>query len=409
MEDAKDVSILRELAKKYAELCARQIQDERRDLWRKHNSLKRTRPLVYVRWFAAANEIIEPHLECEDPFYRGHERFLREMIFQDTLGDDYILEPWINQAATYVTPPESVWGPAIKYARPEEPGGSFKNDPPIKDRSDLAKLVQPAHRIDEEDTARNVARIQDAVGDILEVNVVRAPVWRVWHGDISTDLAYLRGLERIMWDMIDEAAFLHELLAFMRDGVLKAQAEAEEAGDWRLADHENQAMAYAEELADPRANSAPVRRRELWYFAAAQELTLVSPEMHDEFMLRYQLPIIEHFGLVAYGCCEDLTRKIDILRKIPNLRRIAVTPRADVAACAEQIGTDYVLSWRPNPAEMVCCGFSPERIRKVVTDALEASKGCHVDITLKDIQTVENDLGRLRRWVEIVRAVSDHY
>ncbi len=41
-----------------------------------------------------------------------------------------------------------------------------------------------------------------------------------------------------------------------------------------------------------------------------------------------------------------------MLRQFPNLRNIVVTPRADVRRCAEQIGTDYVISWRPNPADM---------------------------------------------------------
>jgi len=168
-------------------------------------------------------------------------------------------------------------------------------------------------------------------------------------------------------------------------------------------------MSYARDLADPSASDESVSRKQLWVFCASQELTLVSPAMHDEFMLRYQLPIIEKFGLSAYGCCEDLTQKIDMLRKVPNLRRIAVTPRADVRRSAEQIGTDYVFSWRPNPADMVCCGFDPGHVRKVVRDAMEACRGCHVDITLKDVQTVEHRPERLREWVRIVREVTDNY
>ena len=79
---------------------------------------------------------------------------------------------------------------------------------------------------------------------------------------------------------------------------------------------------------------------------------LVEKQISDEeFLLRYQLPILEKFGLVSYGCCEDLTRKIDMLRRIPNLRRIGIAPAADVAKCAEQIGRDYVLSYRPSPTD----------------------------------------------------------
>jgi hypothetical protein len=211
-----------------------------------------------------------------------------------------------------------------------------------------------------------------------------------------------------MWDMTDAPERLHELLAFMCDGVLAAQEEAERAGDWSLSDHQNQSMPYARELEDPRANSGAVKRKDLWVFMASQELTLVSPEMHYEFMLQYQMRIMEHFGLSAYGCCEDLTNKIDMVRRIPNLRRISVTPRADVRRSAGQIGGDYVCSWRPNPAETVCCGFDADRVRELVKEATDAfeGNGCHFDVCLKDIETVENEPERLREFVRIVREVT---
>lgn len=171
--------------------------------------------------------------------------------------------------------------------------------------------------------------------------------------------------------------------------------------------HQNQAMPYAEELADPAANVSGVKRSQLWGYMAAQELTAVSPAMHDEFMLRYQLPILKAFGLVAYGCCEDLTNKIGILRQIPNLRRIAVSPFADVGRCAAQTGRDYVFSYRPSPADMVSYGFDRSRIRSTLKRALEACGDCHVDITLKDVETVEKDTERVRRWVGLAREVID--
>jgi hypothetical protein len=183
--------------------------------------------------------------------------------------------------------------------------------------------------------------------------------------------------------------------------------QAEEAGDWGLCNHQNQAMPYAEELQDPAANAAGVSRKQLWGYQAAQELTAVSPDMHEEFMLNCQIPILEKFGLVAYGCCEDLTHKIDILRKIPNLRRIAVSPFADAPRCAEQIGSDYVISYRPSPADMVSYGFDEDRIRKILTRDLSGCKNGHVDITLKDVQTVQGDSDRVRKWVELTRQIID--
>jgi hypothetical protein len=124
-------------------------------------------------------------------------------------------------------------------------------------------------------------------------------------------------------------------------------------------------------------------------------------------MLQYQIPIMAEFGLVAYGCCEDLTHKIDVIKQIPNLRRIAVSPFADAARCAEQIGTEYVLSYRPSPADMVSYGFDPDRIQSILRRDLTACKQCHTDITLKDVETVQHDPTRIGKWVQITRQVID--
>ena len=404
-----DVQVLRELAMQYAGIAAKPIQDERRDLWRRHNSLQRTRPLVYMRWLAAWHEAPESKLECEDRFYQGHERFLRQMIFQDTIGDDYIIEPWITQRASVATPPDGLWGLPVKHSAKTAPQGSWKFDPSLAALADAEKMAFAHHAIDEEATERNVSRLHDAVGDILPIAVDRSPAYTVWNGDISTLLAQLRGLSQLMLDMMDNPEWLHGVLKFMSDAILATHDEAEAAGDWRLCSHQNQAMPYATELPDPSASPEPVSRDRLWVFVAAQEYALISPAMHDEFLLQYQLPFMAKFGLASYGCCEDLTKKIDMLRRVPNLRRIAVTPVADVARCAEQIGQDYVVSWRPNPSQMICCGFDRDLVHSVVTEAMEAAKGCHVDITLKDVQTVQGRPQDLREWVQLVRSITDEY
>jgi len=95
--------------------------------------------------------------------------------------------------------------------------------------------------------------------------------------------------------------------------------------------------------------------------------------------------------------------------RLPNLRRIAVVPVADVAKSAELIGTDYVFSWRPNPADVMCCGFYPDLIRRIIREGMEAAKDCIVDITLKDVQTIEHEPWRLREWVRIVRDITDDH
>ncbi len=175
---SKDVRVLRDLAQQYAEVCADPIQDERRDLWRRHNSLIRTRPLIYARWMAAWPEFPESRLECEDPLFRHHEDYLRQELCAEAIGDDTVREPWTTQPATRITPPQGVWGLPYNCIPSPEPGGAWQYDPPIKRLADAQKMLAPHHMIDEESTARNVQRVQEAIGDIIEVNVDRGPVYQ---------------------------------------------------------------------------------------------------------------------------------------------------------------------------------------------------------------------------------------
>ena len=400
---SQDRMVLRELASQYLEICHHPEQDERRDLWRRLNSLKQTRPPIYVRAFAFG-EMEQSRCLCEDPLYRIYESIFRHRLFWNSLQDDSIFEPWITVKAVKTC---VGWGIDSMRLLPDEEGGSYKYDYAIKTLDDADKLCKPWHGIDEEQTAERVSRLQDAIGDMLTIDCDRSP--SEYDIGLTDSLGRLRGIEHLMLDMMDHPEWLHGLIRFMAEGTAGVYDQAEAVGDWGLSPHAytNQAMAYAEELDDPAPNKRGLKRERLWGYANTQDFTGVSPAMQDEFLLRYQLPLLERFGLVAFGCCEDLTNKIDMLRQVPNLRRIAVTPFADVARCAEQIGQDYVISYRPSPADMVSYGLGDEQVRAILATDLESCRGCHLDITLKDVETVQGDPDRVRHWVRLTRRVID--
>lgn len=401
MLNPKERNYLRSLAERYKEISLKEVQDERRELWRDKNSLKTTRPLIYVR-ACAWGELEESKCTIKDPFFKHYENYFKRMIYQDSLDDDFIIEPWVTLDATQKF---YGWGVCGTRHHPDEEFGAWKDDYPIKELDDIKQMVIPKHVIDEEKTSAELNKLQEAIGDIIEVNLSRGSAYKMWTGDISTELGHLRGIENFMMDMMDNPEWLHTLVAFMSKGILKSHEEAEEAGDWSISEHANQAMPYSHELDAPVANKFNMKRDQLWYYMASQEFTAVSPRMQEEFLLKYQLPILSKFGLVAYGCCEDLTNKIDILRTIPNLRRIAVSPFANVAKCAEQIKNDYVLSYRPSPADMVSYDFDKSRVRKILSRELNICKESYVDITLKDVETVQKDSGRIKKWVAETRSV----
>ncbi|HSW42107.1 MAG TPA: hypothetical protein VLM76_06330 [Patescibacteria group bacterium] len=80
-----------------------------------------------------------------------------------------------------------------------------------------------------------------------------------------------------------------------------------------------------------------------------------------------------------------------------------MSPWADVARGAEQIGGDFVLSHKPNPAVVAMDVWVPELVERDFREVLEASSanGCPAEFTLKDISTVRRDPRRLWEWAAI--------
>ena len=75
----------------------------------------------------------------------------------------------------------------------------------------------------------------------------------------------------------------------------------------------------------------------MWCLTESQETVGVSPEQFEEFVFQYQLPLQERFGLNCYGCCEPLQSRWHIVKKIPRLRRVSVSPWADQEMMAEML------------------------------------------------------------------------
>ena len=104
-----DRTILRTLAARVAELAARPIEEEKRELWYRHNALEPTRPLIFCDPENGWNEIITPdQLECTgDAGARWEMRLRKEIFWGDEMNDDRVIEPFFDVAHVYT---ETDWG-----------------------------------------------------------------------------------------------------------------------------------------------------------------------------------------------------------------------------------------------------------------------------------------------------------
>ena len=165
--------------------------------------------------------------------------------------------------------------------------------------------------------------------------------------------------------------------------------------------------AYTDELPAPGFDPKKPGTKDIWMAGLAQMFSTVSPAMFDEFEIETSMPIFKRFGLVYYGCCDPLDKKMKEVKKIPNVRKISMSPWVDEEIGASEIKGDYVYSRKPSPAMLAWPEFREDEVRKDLRKTVNtcAAHGCPLEIILKDISTVKYQPQRLWRWAEIAMEV----
>ncbi len=167
---------------------------------------------------------------------------------------------------------------------------------------------------------------------------------------------------------------------------------------------------YTSELPGNDFDSSHVTAKNMWGCSNAQIFSEVSPQMHWEFAIEHDLKWLSRFGLNYYGCCEPLHNKIDLLRKIPNLRKVSTSPWCNSEKIINEVGSDFVLSRKPNPAIFAMDNWRPDQAKEQLTDFMEITEGkSHVEFIMKDISTVSYKPERLWEWSKIAMEVSESY
>lgn len=395
---------LRDLAQRVAELAAEPGQEEKRRLWYRLNALEPTRPLLLAFPEDSWGELLPPKetVTIADPGWQQLEWLLKHFLYRhEFIDDDLVVEPCLYVPVQIKT---GDWGiePA-RVHRPEEANGAYAWTPPLQELADIDKLHPATLEVDWPATQRRLGVLGEVVGDILPVQ---------HHCASSTfcliDVAaHLRGAQQLMLDMYDNPAWVHRLMAFLASEEMRKRQFLEAKGLLTLNNRNHYiaagAIGYTDELPAAGFDGKRVRLKDLWVHAAAQAASEIGPVQHEEFILEHELPILEQGGLVAYGCCEPYTCKFDMLkRRVPKLRRVSISPWCDLEAAAEALADKCILSWKPNPA-MLVGAFSPERIRTYIREALEKTRGCRLEISLKDTITLDREPQRLHTWLRLAR------
>lgn len=399
----QDVTIIRGLATRVAEIAELPVQEEKRKLWRSLNGLKPTRPMVMIdqNCWNEMNVNDELTLLCADAECRGYEEYLRRVLFQwKHFPVDMVVESFIRI-------PKAINNTGFGIKRRENIVAIDTNNPVVshkfinqfENEDDLEKIQMPGISHDPAETARRLAVAHELFDGLLEVEPRGMdPYLSLWD-PISTWM----GVESALYALVDRPDFMHQLVGRVTDGYLSMLNQLEEQG--LLCKPQSIIHctgAYTDELPAPGYNPEKPRMKDIWMFGLAQMFSTVSPRMFKEFEVDYASRICERFGLVYYGCCDPLDRKMNEVRLIPKVRKVSMSPWVDQERGAEEIGRDFVYSRKPNPALVAVDRLNIELVQKDLEATLNVCKkyGCPLEFILKDISTVRYHPENLFRWAE---------
>ena len=400
----RDVQVVRELARSAVELAASEEYEFRRKRWRDVNGKRKPdRAPVWCRPAGAWRELIPPgSLACSDPFCRRAEQTLRQHLYKHWVGDDHIFEPWWGVAAVWERDTDHTWGlPTGRQTMSTDEGG-FRYEHPVGTVEDYDRITLPAFTHNREKTQRAMEQAAELLGDAMPVRMVCQPPLGPHQG---TYLEQLRGMEPMLHDLAFHPRAVHRVMAKLSEGILRALRVAEDSG--LLTTNHHEPMCCSDPLEGEGGDGA-VGLRHLWCAANSQEFQMVSPRMQEEFLLHYQIPVLQQFGAVQYGCCEDLSQKIGIVLKIPNLRVFVSSYWTDLEKVIEACGATHTIMWR-QPAALVAHAHDIEPIKRHLEDGMRRLRGGHYQVVLRELETLRGHPERLREWARTAIAVAETF
>ncbi|MFA7002920.1 MAG: hypothetical protein WC429_02680, partial [Verrucomicrobiia bacterium] len=404
----RDKDILRHLASELAGIAALPVHREKAVLWQKLNDLQSVRPMVWINevcWHEM-NVGDELTLQCEHPWAREQEVDLRRTLYQwrhlpgDMIISDFLACPLAVHSSDFGIMEQ------VDVVKTDEANDvvSRHYHIQISDFADLDKIKMPVITHNEQATVLRFSAMNDVYADIMPVRKVGQT--HIWFTPWDWLIRWW-GIEEAMLDLYERPDLINAAVERMTDAWM-TELDQFVAMNLLSLDCDNTRIGsggygYTRELPGEDFNPHYVKPHNMWGCSNAQIFSEVSPEMHWEFAVKHDLRWLKRFGLTYYGCCEPLDKKMEILRRIPNLRKISVNYRCNLDRVASDIGSNFVWSYKPNPAVLAEDGWRPELARAEMARVAEKARavGAHVEFIMKDISTVRYHPERLWDWARI--------
>jgi hypothetical protein len=411
---AADREVLRTLASELAEIAALPVHQEKAVLWQALNDLESARPMVWINeipWHEM-NVDDELTLRTTEPWAQDQERDLRRTLYQwrhlrgDMIVNDFMACPLAVHSTDFGIIED------VELAKTDDENDIVSREfrIQIRDFDDLEKIKMPVVTHNEAATAFRFAAMSEVYDGIMPVK--KQGQTHIWYTPWDF-LVRWWGVQEAMMDLVMRPDLVHAGVKRVVDAWMVELDQFESMNVLSLDSNNTRngsgGYGYTKSLPGDDFDPDWVKTRNMWGCSNAQIFSEVSPQMRWEFAVEHDLRWLSRWGMTYYGCCEPLDQSIDVIKRIPNLRKISTTPWADSQRMVDQIGTDYVMSRKPNPNVFARDEFNPDMAREQLVEFCEVSKGCHRELIMKDISTVRYDPKRLWQWADIAMEVAQDY
>ncbi len=397
-----DYQIIRDLTKEWSKLAKNSIMDERADVWTRLHDLNPIRPAIIVETELMSDFIKPEELMCEDLYLRTIERGLREGIKHvNSLDDDYILldEFKLDYQLRYEN---ADYGVGLEYIINNDTHAVLSNHP-ISTVSDIKKLKKRKIEVDFEKSLMTKKYLEEVFDGTINVNLQYA---NYNLPQLSKFILDLIGMDNMYFWLIDEPNAMAEMVEYIKDDYLSKMRNLEMNNALTL-NNKNQISgsgSYGYVSGLNKSIDGKVRMSDLWVWMESQETTTISPELFEDAFLPAMGEISKHFGLVYYGCCEQLHDRFERIEKyMNNIRSVSVSPWSDFVGMGKLLKDKYVFSKKLSP-QFIC--FDDPDIKsqeKEIVLTLESVGNNLVEFIYRDVYEYRNDPMKFQNWINLVR------
>jgi len=411
----RETEVLKGLAGRYMELATMPSQAEKARMWKALNENRMERPMVAIDqlpWFELNWDGFLDN-QVEEPYFRGVETGLRHAIRQmEIFPADTVLTPYLRLPKCIHGVGYAEYGIKVqKESLATDPvsdvySSRFENQ--FTTLEDVEKIKAPEVW---EDTAKEAAIREIADTIFSGIAPYRMPGVQL-HLGLWDFIAQWMGVEAIYIDLMDDPDLLHAIMEKTTSETIRKIETLDKIGGFDAYTNTCH-CSYTVSDALPHGIDAPDRPRakDVWAFGLAQLFTSVSPEVTAEYEVPYMQRLFPYFGSIYYGCCDRLDDRLDVIDRMPNIRKISCSPWSHREAFAQKLDHKYIMSNKPTPALIATESVDWEAVRADLRRTVDAarSNGVRLEMILKDISTVRYDPSRLTRWSEIALEEAARY